>query len=137
MQSLSRLHTASTLAAPCASRAPLLKPLACHRAPRHTLVPPPQFQRSWPLFDLRPDAVPQLEDLSQVLQGTTGFRIRPVAGLVSPPSGAFRDFTPLASMRCCARGTSLLPCVPAWMVACPTLCISPPSRPHLPAAPPP
>ena len=60
----------------------------------HALLLPPtshaptqQFLRCWPAFDFREDVVPQLEDLSAVLAGRTGFRIRPVAGLLDP-----RDF---------------------------------------------
>lgn len=59
--------------------------------PQPHLTPPPsptsdpgrlQFLRCWPLFGFSPDEVPQLEDLSAVLQQATGFQIRPVAGLV-------------------------------------------------------
>lgn len=46
-----------------------------------------EFLRCWPLFNLQRDEVPQLEELSRVLQSTTGFTIRPVAGLLHP-----RDF---------------------------------------------
>ena len=57
---------------------------SCHPPPTH---PPYQFLRCWPAFDFREDVVPQLEDLSAVLAARTGFRIRPVAGLLDP-----RDF---------------------------------------------
>ncbi|EFN54228.1 hypothetical protein CHLNCDRAFT_24756, partial [Chlorella variabilis] len=49
--------------------------------PRHACK---EFLRCWQLFDFREDEVPQLEDLSLVLQQQTGFRIRPVAGLLHP-----------------------------------------------------
>ncbi len=41
-----------------------------------------QFLHSLPLFGFRQDEVPQLDELSNVLLSHTGFRIRPVAGLV-------------------------------------------------------
>lgn len=46
-----------------------------------------EYLDHFPLFDFRPGHVPQLEELKQVLQKTTGFGIRPVAGLLHP-----RDF---------------------------------------------
>jgi phenylalanine-4-hydroxylase len=46
-----------------------------------------EYLRSYPEFDFREDVVPQLEDLSQILKQTTGWQIRPVAGLLHP-----RDF---------------------------------------------
>lgn len=39
-----------------------------------------EFLCCFPLFGFREDEVPQLEDLSAVLRGTTGWQIRPVAG---------------------------------------------------------
>lgn len=45
------------------------------------------FLRSFPHFGFSPDRIPQLEELSQVLLGRTGWQIRPVAGLLHP-----RDF---------------------------------------------
>jgi len=52
------------------------------------------FLRTFPLFNLTPTSVPQLEDLSSVLRSTTGWQIRPTAGLLHP-----RDF--LAGLAFC------------------------------------
>lgn len=46
-----------------------------------------EFNKNWELFNFREDAVPQLEDMSAVINGRTGWQIRPVAGLLHP-----RDF---------------------------------------------
>ena len=46
-----------------------------------------EFNKNWQLFDFREDIVPQLEDMSALIQERTGWRIRPVAGLLHP-----RDF---------------------------------------------
>jgi len=46
-----------------------------------------EFLRNWDLFDFREDSVPQLEDMSAIIHQRTGWRIRPVAGLLHP-----RDF---------------------------------------------
>ena len=46
-----------------------------------------EFNRCFPSFGFRPDRVPQLEEVSSVLRQTTGWQIRPVAGLMHP-----RDF---------------------------------------------
>jgi phenylalanine-4-hydroxylase len=46
-----------------------------------------QFLDTFPLFNFRPDVVPQLQDMSEVLRQRTGWTIRPVAGLLHP-----RDF---------------------------------------------
>jgi phenylalanine-4-hydroxylase len=45
------------------------------------------FLNAAPLFSFAHDAVPQLQDLSAVLSSHTGWRVRPVAGLLHP-----RDF---------------------------------------------
>ncbi|KAK9823527.1 hypothetical protein WJX72_003415 [[Myrmecia] bisecta] len=46
-----------------------------------------EYLRTFPLFGFREDRVPQLDDMSRVLQQHTGWQIRPVAGLLHP-----RDF---------------------------------------------
>lgn len=46
-----------------------------------------EFNQVFPLFGFRPDRIPQLQDMSDVLEATTGWKIRPVAGLMHP-----RDF---------------------------------------------
>jgi len=46
-----------------------------------------EFLASFPAFGFTPDRVPQLQDLTEVLERETGWRIRPVAGLLHP-----RDF---------------------------------------------
>lgn len=55
---------------------PLLRTHACR-----------QYLESVDMFGFTADDIPQLEDMSAVLQRTTGFQIRPVAGLLHP-----RDF---------------------------------------------
>lgn len=55
---------------------PLLRQHACK-----------QYLESVDFFGFTADEIPQLEDMSAVLQQTTGFQIRPVAGLLHP-----RDF---------------------------------------------
>jgi phenylalanine-4-hydroxylase len=46
-----------------------------------------EYTDSYKLFNFKPDHIPQLQELSEVLEQTTGWRIRPVAGLLHP-----RDF---------------------------------------------
>lgn len=53
------------------------------------------FRRSYPRFGFSPHAVPQLQDLHKVLQATTGWSIRPTAGLLHP-----RDFLAGLAFRC-------------------------------------
>lgn len=43
-----------------------------------------EYLESFPLFNFSPSKIPQLEELSQVLQHYTGWKIRPVAGLLHP-----------------------------------------------------
>lgn len=43
-----------------------------------------EYLLSLPLFNFSPDKIPQLEELSQVLEHRTGWKIRPVAGLLHP-----------------------------------------------------
>lgn len=43
-----------------------------------------QYLRALPLFNFTPDRVPQLQEVSGVLERSTGWRIRPVAGLMHP-----------------------------------------------------
>ncbi|GLC58337.1 hypothetical protein PLESTB_001348000 [Pleodorina starrii] len=49
--------------------------------PRHACK---EYLRCLPLFNFQHGRVPQLEEMSQVLQATTGWTIRPVAGLMHP-----------------------------------------------------
>lgn len=46
-----------------------------------------EFLRTFPLFRFRQDEIPQLQAVSDVLTATSGWKIRPVAGLMHP-----RDF---------------------------------------------
>lgn len=46
-----------------------------------------EFLASYPALGFRKDAVPQLQDISEILQKRTGWTVRPVAGLMHP-----RDF---------------------------------------------
>jgi phenylalanine-4-hydroxylase len=39
---------------------------------------------AWPRLGFSPERIPQLADISDVLHKTTGFRLQPVAGLVTP-----------------------------------------------------
>lgn len=53
------------------------------------------YLRTYPLFRFSPDAVPQLEDLRQTLERTSGWTIRPTAGLLHP-----RDFLAGLAFKC-------------------------------------
>ena len=53
------------------------------------------FLNSYPLFNFTPDTIPQLQDLSDILKRTTGWQIRPTAGLLHP-----RDFLAGLAFRC-------------------------------------
>ncbi len=53
------------------------------------------FLRTYPLFNFSPKAVPQLQDLNETLQRTTGWQIRPTAGLLHP-----RDFLAGLAFKC-------------------------------------
>lgn len=53
------------------------------------------FLRTYPLFGFTPDKVPQLQDLHDVLQRTSGWQIRPTAGLLHP-----RDFLAGLAFKC-------------------------------------
>jgi len=53
------------------------------------------FLKALPAFNFTADEVPQLQDLSAVLQRTTGWQIRPTAGLLHP-----RDFLAGLAFRC-------------------------------------
>ncbi|KAL4429618.1 hypothetical protein ABPG77_008667 [Micractinium sp. CCAP 211/92] len=68
--------------------------------PQHACT---EFLHSLPLFGFRRDEVPQLDELSNVLLSHTGFRIRPVAGLLHPRDFlnglAFRTFHSTQYMR--------------------------------------
>ncbi|KAI8464705.1 MAG: aromatic amino acid hydroxylase [Monoraphidium minutum] len=46
-----------------------------------------EFLQTYPLLGFREDEIPQLQDISDVLASTSGWRVRPVAGLMHP-----RDF---------------------------------------------
>ncbi|KAL0053014.1 hypothetical protein WJX82_011490 [Trebouxia sp. C0006] len=46
-----------------------------------------EYLRNFSLFNFKESEVPQLEDMSRILKDTTGWQIRPVAGLLHP-----RDF---------------------------------------------
>ncbi|KAL4535462.1 hypothetical protein Ndes2526B_g06356 [Nannochloris sp. 'desiccata'] len=53
------------------------------------------FLCTFPLFKFSPNAVPQLQDLNETLQRTTGWQIRPTAGLLHP-----RDFLAGLAFQC-------------------------------------
>jgi len=53
------------------------------------------FLRTYPHFNFSPTAVPQLQDLNETLQRTTGWQIRPTAGLLHP-----RDFLAGLAFKC-------------------------------------
>jgi len=54
-----------------------------------------EYLKTYPMFNFTPNAVPQLQDLHQVLQKTSNWSIRPTAGLLHP-----RDFLAGLSFRC-------------------------------------
>jgi len=53
------------------------------------------FLRTYPLFNFSPTKIPQLQDLNETLQRTTGWQIRPTAGLLHP-----RDFLAGLAFKC-------------------------------------
>lgn len=53
------------------------------------------FLRTLPMFNLSPTTVPQLEDVSAILKKTTGWQVRPTAGLLHP-----RDFLAGLAFKC-------------------------------------
>lgn len=53
-------------------------------APLHQRFATPTFLREWPALGFEPTRVPQLEEVNRALKERTGFRLAPVAGLVSP-----------------------------------------------------
>jgi phenylalanine-4-hydroxylase len=53
------------------------------------------FLKTYPLFNFSPTSVPQLQDLNEILQRTTGWQIRPTAGLLHP-----RDFLAGLAFKC-------------------------------------
>ncbi|MEW5853108.1 MAG: phenylalanine 4-monooxygenase [Myxococcota bacterium] len=55
-----------------------------HLRPLHERHACAQFLRGWPRLGFEPGHVPQLSEVSAVLQRETGFRLIPVAGLVTP-----------------------------------------------------
>jgi phenylalanine-4-hydroxylase len=54
-----------------------------------------EFLKTYPLFNFSAEHVPQLQDLNDVLSRTTGWSIRPTAGLLHP-----RDFLAGLAFRC-------------------------------------
>lgn len=113
---------------PCSTRFTTRIPLCCR-------APLPQFLRCWPLFGFSPHEVPQLEDLSAVLQRSTGFQIRPVAGLVRVGGLCGRLGLRRADQLCSPLARLLARPLTVPPATWPTLAAPPPRLPQRPGLP--